>query len=340
MKTLARQYAREEGSQALARAGMTETIEPWEDGLREQPRPGSLEWWYFDAHFADGSALVVVFMTKPTDASAGPISPLMKAQLTLPTGEIVSSIQPYPAEAFQASRDHCDVHIGPHWVRGDLHRYEFATQAPELSLHLTFTATVPAARTGTGRTLIGERDYLGWLVAIPRGTVEGTITVRGQTRTVHGEGYHDHNWGTLPFEDYLREWYWGRAYLGDYTIIFSLTHALPAYGNTTLPQILLARGSHILLTTGQGAQMRILRERQEQGAAVPELAAFTWNDAHNQVELTLQLTKILVNEVQGGVVRMQRFLANGTLRVTFNGAQEEEHGPVIYEHPTFLHTTN
>ena len=113
------------------------------------------------------------------------------------------------------------MHIGPNRLQGDLHRYEFSLETPELAAHVTFTGIVPPARIGTGEFRLGESDRLGWLVAIPRGTVEGTITLCGQTRMVRGLGYHDHNWGSLPFEDYLQEWYWGRAYLGDYTVIFS-----------------------------------------------------------------------------------------------------------------------
>lgn len=328
-------YTREEGAEALQRAGLSSTIAPWEDGLREQPRPGTLEWWYFDAHLDDGSALVVVFMTKPTDRSAGAIAPLLKVQLTLPSGEIIEAHQPFPAEALRASRDQCDVQLGPNWVRGDLHRYELSSQSPDLSMRLTLTDIVPSSRIGTGKTLIGDKgDYLGWLIAVPRGTVEGAITLRGQTRSVHGEGYHDHNWGTIPFEDYLREWYWGRAYLGNYTVIFSETHALPAYGDTHLAQILLARGPQVLLSTSRGAQMRIDRERQEGTTRIPEVATFVWSDGTNQATLTLNLTKVITNEARGPL-HMLRFLANGALRIQLKDIREEAQGPVMYEHPTF-----
>ena len=52
------------GPDALQREGLRETPEIWEDGLRLAPKPGNFEWWYFDAHFNDGSTAVVVFFTK------------------------------------------------------------------------------------------------------------------------------------------------------------------------------------------------------------------------------------------------------------------------------------
>jgi hypothetical protein len=36
-----------------------ERVEPFEDGARTDGRPGTYEWWYFDAHLEDGAKLVV-----------------------------------------------------------------------------------------------------------------------------------------------------------------------------------------------------------------------------------------------------------------------------------------
>jgi hypothetical protein len=325
----------EEGSEWLQRAGLGTMIEPWEDGLREQPRPGSLEWWYFDAHLEDGSSLVAVFMTKPTSSSAGEISPCVLAQLTLPNGEIIDALQPFPASQFRASRDGCDVHIGPNWLRGDLHRYEFSLDTPALSMQLTFTGTLPSARIGTGETHLGEKDTFGWLVAVPRAVVTGTITLRGQTRSVSGLGYHDHNWGSLPFEDFLQEWYWGRAYLGDYTLIFAEIHSRPAYGETRIPQLLLGRNEQLLLATGHSAQFQVEKERQEGTVIVPEVATFIWSQGTDQVSLTLDQTRLITN-VKQGPMSMLRFLADARLQIHIGDLHDEIRGQVLYEHPTFF----
>ena len=45
------------------RLGLSPTsIAPWEDGARTDDSAGTYEWWYFDAHLADGAKLVVAFM--------------------------------------------------------------------------------------------------------------------------------------------------------------------------------------------------------------------------------------------------------------------------------------
>lgn len=38
------------GPEFLQRDGLTETVAPWEDGLRAATGRGYFEWWYFDAH--------------------------------------------------------------------------------------------------------------------------------------------------------------------------------------------------------------------------------------------------------------------------------------------------
>jgi hypothetical protein len=41
------------------------SVAPWEDGTRTNAgERGTYEWWYFDSHLEDGTALVLVFYTK------------------------------------------------------------------------------------------------------------------------------------------------------------------------------------------------------------------------------------------------------------------------------------
>ena len=59
-----------------------------------------------------------------------------------------------------------------------------------------------------------------WLPAAPACRVNATLTLReahnlGVERVAFtGDGYHDHNWGTLPFAADIQDWYWARAALG------------------------------------------------------------------------------------------------------------------------------
>jgi hypothetical protein len=81
---------------------------------------------------------------------------------------------------------------------------------------------------------------------VPRGSVEGTITIAGTSRTVSGVGYHDHNWGDVSMLDLIHDWYWGRAQVGGYTVIASYITAREEYGSTPVPLFMLARDDVII----------------------------------------------------------------------------------------------
>src|SRR5512134_551699 len=108
----------------LARDGLTETVAPWEDGLRTGVERGTFEWWYFDAHFDDGSTAVVSFATKPLLERNGPLKPAVSLTITRSDGTKISQFPIYPASQFSASKESCDVRIGPNWTKGDLRQYQ------------------------------------------------------------------------------------------------------------------------------------------------------------------------------------------------------------------------
>jgi hypothetical protein len=63
------------------RLGLSPTsIAPWEDGARTDNSAGTYEWWYFDAHLADGAKLVVTFMNKDIAEPQKPLSPAASAE--------------------------------------------------------------------------------------------------------------------------------------------------------------------------------------------------------------------------------------------------------------------
>jgi hypothetical protein len=69
------------------RLGLSPTsIAPWEDGARTDDSAGTYEWWYFDAHLADGAKLVVTFMNKDIAEPRKPLPPLLRLDLDLPDG--------------------------------------------------------------------------------------------------------------------------------------------------------------------------------------------------------------------------------------------------------------
>ncbi|MBC2879460.1 MULTISPECIES: nuclear transport factor 2 family protein [Streptomyces] len=235
----------------LRRAGLTREPEPWEDGLRETPRPGTFEWWYFDAECDDGSRAVVVFETKPLAASAGPLAPRLSLTVRTPDGRVHAGRTRHDPASFHAARDHCDVALGPHRAHGDLVRYRIRAGTPSAAADLTLTSTAPPSRVGTGTVTLADDPgrYLGWLVAVPRGTVEGRLSVPGRTWQVRGTGYHDKNWGTLDFGADLRAWHWARLHAGPFTLACAELRT-PGGGRT--PLLVLTRATERLAATATG----------------------------------------------------------------------------------------
>lgn len=279
------------GPEALQREGLRELPEIWEDGQRVAPEPGNFEWWYFDAHFDDGSSAVVVFFTKSIIDRRSRLKPGISIAITGADGKKRSAMDMVPPEDFSASKERCYVRAGESWVRGDLCVYELHARAGELSAHLTFTGLVPAWRPGTGKHYYDEKQtrYFGWLPSIPHGTVEGYVTYDGKIRQVKGTCYHDHNWGNVGLNDVLSHWYWGRAHLGDITLIFAEMHAAPRYDKQVLPVFLLAKGDHIL--TGDGQPLRVVEGEflaDPSGRSYPDKLDLTWEGQEGRVQLKLR----------------------------------------------------
>ncbi|HEX4865678.1 MAG TPA: hypothetical protein VFV02_16535 [Acidimicrobiales bacterium] len=111
-------------------------IEPWEDGARTDDSAGTYEWWYFDAHLADGATLVVVFMNKNIAEPQKPLSPLLRLELDLPDGRRFEKLIHSPASLWSAARDHADVRLGGNRFSGDLHTYRIEAAAEEISVGL------------------------------------------------------------------------------------------------------------------------------------------------------------------------------------------------------------
>ena len=231
----------------FARLGLSPVrVEPWEDGARTDGGRGTYEWWYFDFSLDDGSTLVIVFLTKNFTRPQGPLAPVVTFNLDTPDGAEVSRAVTAQASAYAAATDRCDVRIGACTASGDLRDYAVHYEDAEVAADLRLHATVPSWRPGTGHAFFDDRRFFAWLPSVPRGTVEGTVTIRGAARRVTGVGYHDHNWGNAPLPGLVHDWYWGRARVGDFTVIASFITATDRFGGAALPVFLLARGDEVL----------------------------------------------------------------------------------------------
>jgi predicted secreted hydrolase len=332
----------------LRREGIGESPEPWEDGMRTDARPGTFEWWYFDAQFEDGSAAVVVFMTKPIYQRNDPLTPAIILTITKPDGERLTDMPIFLAGQFSAARDGCEVNIGQNWVRGDLQDYQLHAETTGLVADLSFTSLVPPWRPGAGKNYYDQslQKYFAWLAAIPFGKVEGHLTYDGVTREVRGTGYHDHNWSTIGIEQVTSHWYWGRAHLEGFTTIFvEYVHA-KRYGSQRSPVFFLAKGSQIL--TGDGQPLTLQARdffRHPSGKEFPRQLDFFWQKDAEIVHIGLNRPQVmeatsLLSTLPFWKQRLARLFANPyyfrfkadmEMTVKLAGIDTCVQGPAIYE---------
>ncbi len=236
-------------NEALQNLGLNPThVEPWEDGMRTDGSKGTYEWWYFDSHLDDGSKLVIVFYTKHVINVNKDLLPIITVQYDAPNGEHFEEILSFKASDFFASREKCDIQLRNNRFSGDLKKYSIQIAGETIHAEISLSSRVKAWRPGTGIINFGDNDefYFAWLPSIPEGLVEGTISVGGQSKKISGTGYHDHNWGNISMIKLMNHWYWGRARIGDYTVITSFITAEKKYGYKTFPIFMIAKDGEIL----------------------------------------------------------------------------------------------
>ncbi len=336
------------GEEILRHEGLTSEVAEWEDGLRADTGPGCYEWWYFDAHLDDGSTAVIVYMTKSLLNRRSPLDPRVQLTITDPGSRKMMVFPAFPADEFYASRERCDVRIGPNWVRGDLHRYELHAAAGELAADLVFTGRVPPWRPGSGKSYYAPdlSLYSAWLPAIPFGDVEGTLSYGGKTYQVQGTGYHDHNWGNVDLGKVISYWYWGRAHVGDFTTIFVEQVSSKLYDYQRIPVFMLARGNKILIGDGRPLTMQASEmQKHPGGREYPRRVDFHWQEEKGEVHLALRNPRMIEGvgllAALPGWKRLLlrpfinpyyfRFNADLELRVRTGDISATERGEALYE---------
>jgi hypothetical protein len=218
-------------------------IKAWEDGARTDDRPGTYEWWYFDAHLADGAKLVVVFMDKDLATPQKPLEPTIRLNLDLADGRSFEKFVTFSQTLWSSARDHADVRIGENRFTGDLHTYRITATVDDIAVDVTLEGEVPAWRLETGYMLFGEdrKREFSWLPSVPQGKVTATYSIGDERHETTGTGYHDHNWGNVGLMEIIHDWYWARGQAGPYSVIASYITAHEKYDYAAIPIFMLAR---------------------------------------------------------------------------------------------------
>lgn len=278
-------------------------VEPWEDQRRDTDEAGHWEWWYFDAILDDGTTVVVQFFTKAGQAAYEKQgdSPHVSVTVTAPDGTRTEQRVTFKPEKATYGTGSCDVRIGPHRFAGDLKRYDVHVDPIDglaADLHLTSTST--PYRPGTAYFGFGDHDehYYTWLCVVPRGEITGTITVDGQSRKVHGRGYHDHQWGSINYLTSWNHWTWARQSYDDYSmLVFDMT-STPQFGFQRYPICFIQDDAGRLVfesTSAQNATVDLLEEYTDEatGKPYPKRQRYTFDNDGAHVVYELGVTRVI-----------------------------------------------
>lgn len=236
------------------------------DWLRETL--GAYEWWYFDALSENGEwALTCIwFLGNPFSpyyrlaAQGRPADPFSHNALFFALyrrGRLYAyHFTRFPiAEVAVAERAPGALRFGPNLLttrkEGGCRLQVIDENANrrilKADLHFSYSPLVSETEPQNE----AESDHF-WLPAAPACRVSGRITLRAANNfgaeeiAFSGRGYHDHNWGRLPFAADIRDWYWARASL-DRERAAILYHVRLHGGRKPVSHLLLFEGGRLLL---------------------------------------------------------------------------------------------
>ncbi len=232
---------------------MNISTDPDQEIWHDMQKPGAYEWWYFDAEEkTSGYSVVLIWFAgfpfspyytnhyEQWKNNISPDQPLpsnysgFSFQLYKHGNEIINFIREGGQELFESSHST----IG---VRFERNLFSYNALRDEYSLDINFS--FPARHKTVKATLLfksgrrisyekkdanneGNVPLHQWLLSVPKADVDGLIEVIDQTTgNVHqipftGKGYHDHNFGAVPMQEYIARWYWGRAFSVHYDLVY------------------------------------------------------------------------------------------------------------------------
>jgi len=309
-------------------------VAQFEDGQRIGTERGRYEWWYFDAHLDDGATVVVVFYTKPNVSPNRPLAPRITIDLTLPDGrDFVKFLDTRP-ELFNASKSGCDVRIGTNRFVGDLKRYHIAATIEEISVDIELTGDVRAWRAKSGHLYFGaegQEKLFAWLPAVPHGLASVRYSIGNEKHRASGSGYHDHNWGDVPMQTLMHDWYWARASVGPYTIIASYITAAPAYGYETQIVYMLAKDGKIIADDDAKVSFETdsVTIDGKTGKPVADVTRYTYRDADTRYVASFERQKTILQAIlTDRAPLLKRIIAR---LIGFDGAYHRFTGAVTIE---------
>ena len=323
-------------------------MQVWEDGKRLPQtgnQAGDYEWWYMDAHLDDGSMLVLSYMSNYGENDV--IVPSININYVSKDRLIDENIFK-PEVSFSAATESCDVKIGKSFFKGEgldkYHIYLDEEYLPGFSADVTIERLTPSNRPGTGFWQAGEA-YFAWFNAVPYGKITGTVTIDGEVIEISGSGYHDHNWGNVPMNELLGNWYWGRAEVDGYAVVAASVRFNEASGSKEQPVLYVAKGDELVINACND-QIAFLQGdktfQKDMGKAIDCDNIYLVENERGNAKIRFNGNKNIVASMdvptsdETFATWYTRFASDTTIEVNFDEESVTSKGPSVLEYIDFF----
>jgi hypothetical protein len=166
---------------------------------------------------------------------------------------------------------------------------------------------------------------------VPHGQASIRYRIGNEEHRASGSGYHDHNWGDVPMQTLMHNWYWARASVGPYTVIASYITATAAYGYETQIVYMLAKDSKII--ADDEAKVSFEADRiatdSKTGKPVADATRYTYRDADTGYVVSFERQKTILQAIlTDRATLLKRIIAR---LIGFDGAYHRFTGKVTVE---------
>ncbi|KAF3801973.1 Tyrosinase family protein asqI [Colletotrichum gloeosporioides] len=211
------------------------------DGPRLSPGPNATtyDWWYFDAvSTSSNESISIVFLMAsstafPSTDTGGPMSVIVSGSFANGSAfshTILASggaliIESEDKDEINGAWGGGNASFGGRGLDSNETSFKIILNSPKYGVYgsLSLRSTLPS-RYPCGLNAPGAEQQVfpgvGWLNPQPDASAIAHFKLGDAALDFSGSGYHDKNWGSVPFTQAVGSWHWGHARIGPYSMVW------------------------------------------------------------------------------------------------------------------------
>ncbi|KAK1856610.1 hydroxyneuurosporene synthase domain-containing protein [Colletotrichum chrysophilum] len=212
---------------------------PDDPRLNPGPNATTYDWWYFDAvSTSSNESISVVFLMAsstafPSSDTGGPMSVIVSGSFangsafshTIPASDGALIIESEDKHEIDGAWGGANASFGGRGLDSNETSFKVILNSPKygvygsLSLRSTLPSRYPCGLNAPG----AEQQVLpgvGWSNPQPDASAIAHFKLGDAALNFSGSGYHDKNWGSVPFTQAVGSWHWGHARIGPYSVVW------------------------------------------------------------------------------------------------------------------------